>query len=136
VCRWTGCGICAGTGKSGYDWRRLEDRLNGLPQFTTELDGLDVHFMHLRSPHPDALPLIVTHGWPGSVVEFLDVVEPLVDPVAHGGEARDAFDVVCPSLPGFGFSAKPARVGMPAEQWVGSAGWITGPGHIAPGLSE
>ncbi|MER7008578.1 epoxide hydrolase family protein [Dactylosporangium sp. NPDC000555] len=97
--------------QSGYDWRRLEDRLNGLAQFTTELDGLDVHFMHLRSPHPDALPLIVTHGWPGSVVEFLDVVGPLADPVAHGGEARDAFHVVCPSLPGFGFSARPAEPG-------------------------
>jgi pimeloyl-ACP methyl ester carboxylesterase len=94
-----------------YDWRRLETRLNALPQFTTELDGVDVHFVHLRSPHPDALPLILTHGWPGSVVEFLDVLDPLVDPVAHGGDPGDAFDVVCPSLPGFGFSAKPAEPG-------------------------
>lgn len=94
-----------------YDWRRLETRLNALPQFTTELDGVDVHFLHLRSPHPDALPLILTHGWPGSVVEFLDVVDPLVDPTAHGGELGDAFHVVCPSLPGFGFSAKPAEPG-------------------------
>jgi pimeloyl-ACP methyl ester carboxylesterase len=95
----------------GYDWRRLETRLNSLPQFTTELDGVDVHFVHLRSLHPHALPLILTHGWPGSVVEFLDVLDPLVDPVAHGGDAGDAFHVVCPSLPGFGYSAKPAEPG-------------------------
>ncbi len=94
-----------------YDWRRLEARLNALPQFTTELDGIDVHFVHLRSPHTDALPLILTHGWPGSVVEFLDVLDPLIDPLAHGGEAGDAFHVVCPSLPGFGFSAKPTQPG-------------------------
>ncbi|NJC68318.1 epoxide hydrolase [Planosporangium thailandense] len=100
----------------GYDWRRLESRLNALPQFTTELDGLDLHFVHLRSPQPDALPLIVTHGWPGSVVEFLDVLEPLTDPVAHGGDVADAFHVVCPSLPGFGFSAKPAEPGWGPER--------------------
>jgi epoxide hydrolase len=94
-----------------YDWRRLEARLNAVPQFTTELDGIDVHFVHLRSPHPGALPLILTHGWPGSVVEFLDVLDPLVDPVAHGGDVGDAFHVVCPSLPGFGFSAKPTAPG-------------------------
>ncbi|WP_020576751.1 epoxide hydrolase family protein [Actinopolymorpha alba] len=94
-----------------YDWRRLEAQLNALPQFTTELDGLDVHFVHLRSPQPDALPLILTHGWPGSVVEFLDVLAPLADPGAHGGDAGDAFHVVCPSLPGFGFSAKPTEPG-------------------------
>jgi len=94
-----------------YDWRRLESRFNRMPQFTTELDGVEVHFVHLRSPHPDALPLIVTHGWPGSVVEYLDVLDPLVDPVAHGGDAGDAFHVVCPSLPGFGFSGKPAQPG-------------------------
>lgn len=97
--------------QNGYDWRRLETRLNGLPQFITGLDGLDVHFLHLRSPHANALPLILTHGWPGSVVEFLDVVEPLADPEAHGGAAGDAFHVVCPSLPGFGFSAKPTQPG-------------------------
>jgi len=94
-----------------YDWRRLEARLNGLPQYLTEVDGLDIHFVHVRSPHPDALPLVLTHGWPGSVVEFLDVLAPLADPVAHGGDAADAFHVVCPSLPGFGFSGKPARAG-------------------------
>ena len=94
-----------------YDWRRLEARLNALPQYTTELDGTDIHVIHLRSPHPDALPLVLTHGWPGSVVEFLDVLDPLVDPVGHGGDAADAFDVVCPSLPGFGFSGKPTGPG-------------------------
>ncbi len=94
-----------------YDWRRLEARLNALPQFTTEVDGIDIHCVHLRSPYPDAIPLILTHGWPGSVVEFLDVLAPLVDPVAHGGAADDAFHVVCPSLPGFAFSSKPARPG-------------------------
>ena len=90
-----------------YDWRATEARLNRLPQFVTELDGLDVHFLHLRSPHPGALPLVLTHGWPGSVLEFEKVLGPLVDPVAHGGDAADAFDVVVPSLPGYGFSAKP-----------------------------
>jgi pimeloyl-ACP methyl ester carboxylesterase len=94
-----------------YDWRRLEARLNRLPQFTTELDGVRVHVIHVRSPHPHALPLILTHGWPGSVVEFLDVLDPLADPVAHGGDAADAFHVVCPSLPGFGFSGKPTEPG-------------------------
>ncbi len=94
-----------------YDWRRLEARLNLLPQFMTEVDGADIHVIHLRSPHPDALPLVLTHGWPGSVVEFLDVLGPLTDPVAHGGNAGDAFHVVCPSLPGFGFSGKPTGTG-------------------------
>ncbi len=97
--------------REGYDWRRCEARLNALPQFTTAIDGLDVHFLHVRSPHPDAVPLVLTHGWPGGVVEFLDVVEPLADPVAHGGDARDAFHVVCPSLPGYGFSGKPTTPG-------------------------
>jgi epoxide hydrolase len=103
-------GLC-GYWADEYDWRRLESRLNALPQFITELDGVDVHCVHLRSPQPDALPLILTHGWPGSVVEFLDVLGPLADPVAHGGDAGDAFHVVCPSLPGFGFSGKPAEPG-------------------------
>ena len=90
------CGYWA----DGYDLRRAEMRLIALPQFRTEVDGLGIHFLHVRSPHPGALPLIVTHGWPGSVVEFLEVIGPLVDPPAHGGEAADAFHVVCPSLPG------------------------------------
>ncbi|MCD2197901.1 epoxide hydrolase [Actinomycetospora endophytica] len=94
-----------------YDGRRVESRLNALPQFTTEIDGVDIHFLHVRSRHEDALPLIMTHGWPGSVVEMLDVVDPLVDPTAHGGTAADAFHLVLPSLPGYGFSAEPAEVG-------------------------
>src|SRR6478672_10104707 len=94
-----------------YDWRRCEARFNALPQFTTEIDGVDIHFIHVRSPHPDALPLIMTHGWPGSVVELLDVVGPLTDPPAYGGSAEDAFDLVLPSLPGYGFSGAPAEVG-------------------------
>jgi pimeloyl-ACP methyl ester carboxylesterase len=96
---------------SGYDWRSCEAELNALPQFMTEIDGLDVHFIHVRSPHADALPLIITHGWPGSVIELLEVVGPLTDPAAHGGHAEDAFDLVIPSLPGYGFSAEPAEVG-------------------------
>jgi pimeloyl-ACP methyl ester carboxylesterase len=94
-----------------YDWRRCEARLNALPQFKTEIDGVDIHFIHVRSPHADALPLIITHGWPGSVIEMLDVAGPLTDPAAHGGSAADAFDLVLPSLPGYGFSAEPAEVG-------------------------
>jgi pimeloyl-ACP methyl ester carboxylesterase len=96
---------------SEYDWRRVEQRLNALPQFTTSIDGVDVHFIHVRSPHPDALPLVMTHGWPGSVVELLDSIGPLTDPPAHGGSAADAFDLVVPSLPGYGFSGEPAELG-------------------------
>jgi epoxide hydrolase len=94
-----------------YDWRRCEAELNALPQFRTEIDGLGIHFVHVPSPSPNALPLVITHGWPGSVVEFLDVIGPLTDPVARGGDAADAFHVVCPSLPGYGFSDKPAEAG-------------------------
>jgi len=94
-----------------YDWRRCEARLNALPQFMTEIDGVDIHFIHVRSPHPDAMPLIMTHGWPGSVVEMLEAVGPLTDPPAHGGRAEDAFDLVLPSIPGYGFSAEPAELG-------------------------
>jgi pimeloyl-ACP methyl ester carboxylesterase len=94
-----------------YDWRRAEARLNALPQFITEIDGLDIHFIHVRSRHADALPLIVTHGWPGSVIELLNVIEPLTDPTAHGGAAQDAFHLVIPSLPGYGFSARPTAPG-------------------------
>jgi len=106
------CGYWA----SDYDWRATEARLNGLGLFSTNLDGLDIRFLHVRSPHQGALPLIMTHGWPGSVVEFLKVIGPLTDPVAHGGNAADAFDVVCPSLPGFGFSGKPGRPGWGVER--------------------
>jgi pimeloyl-ACP methyl ester carboxylesterase len=94
-----------------YDLRRVEARLNALPQFTTEIDGLDIHFLHVRSPQENALPLIMTHGWPGSVIELLEVVGPLTDPTTHGGRAEDAFDLVLPSLPGYGFSGEPGEVG-------------------------
>src|SRR3954447_25998814 len=94
-----------------YDWRRCEARLNALPQLMTQIDGVDIHFIHVSSRHDNALPLIMTHGWPGSVVELLDSVGPLIDPTAHGGTATDAFHLVLPSLPGYGFSAEPAEVG-------------------------
>ena len=101
-----------------YDWRRCEATLDALPQFMTEIDGLDIHFIHVRSAHDDALPLIVTHGWPGSVIEQLKIIDPLINPTAHGAAASDAFHLVIPSLPGYGYSGKPA-----------TTGW--GPGHIA-----
>jgi pimeloyl-ACP methyl ester carboxylesterase len=94
-----------------YDWRRCEAKLNALPQFMTGIDGVDIHFIHVRSPHADALPLIMTHGWPGSVIELLGSVGPLTDPAAHGGSAEDAFHLVVPSLPGYGFSGEPAEIG-------------------------
>ena len=94
-----------------YDWRKVEARLNAFPQFVTEIDGLDIHFIHVRSKHENALPLIVTHGWPGSVIEQLKIIEPLTDPTAHGASASDAFDVVIPSIPGYGFSGKPTTTG-------------------------
>ena len=103
-----------------YDWREREKRLNEAPQFRTEIDGLGIHFQHLRSPHEHALPLVLTHGWPGSVVEFQKVIGPLSDPTAHGGDASDAFHIVCPSLPGFGFSDKPAETGWGVER-IGNA---------------
>jgi hypothetical protein len=97
-----------------YDFHRLETRLNALSQFVTEIDGLDIHFIHVKSRHEHALPLIITHGWPGSVIEMLEVVGPLTDPTAHGGRAEDAFDLVLPSLPGYGFSGQPKEVGWGA----------------------
>jgi pimeloyl-ACP methyl ester carboxylesterase len=99
-----------------YDWRAREQLLNRFPQFKTKIDGLGIHFLHARSPHANALPLVLTHGWPGSIVEFQKVLGPLVDPPAHGGDARDAFHVVCPSLPGYGFSDKPTRAGWNVER--------------------
>lgn len=108
---------------TGYDWRRCEAVLNALPNFTTEIDGLDIHFIHVRSRHEDALPLIVTHGWPGSVVEQLKIIGPLTDPTAHGGNASDAFHLVIPSLPGFGFSGKPTTPGWGPER-IAQA-WVT-----------
>jgi len=106
-----------------YDWRRCETRLNALPQFKTEIDGEDVHFIHVKSQHADALPLIMTHGWPGSIIELLETVGPLTDPTAHGGRAEDAFDLVLPSIPGYGFSAEPAELG-----------WYAG--HVAQAWAE
>ncbi|WP_432043828.1 epoxide hydrolase family protein [Streptomyces cadmiisoli] len=106
-----------------YDWRRIESRIKALPNFITEIDGLDIHFIHVRSKHEDALPLIITHGWPGSIIEQLKLVEPLTDPTAHGGAASDAFHVVIPSMPGYGFSGKPS-----------STGW--GPQRIARAWAE
>ncbi|GCA96619.1 epoxide hydrolase [Mycolicibacterium sp. NCC-Tsukiji] len=100
----------------GYDWRAREAALNRFDQYVTEIDGLDIHFIHQRSPHPEALPLIITHGWPGSIAEFQKVIGPLTDPTAHGGRAEDAFHVVCPSLPGYGFSGKPAATGWGVER--------------------
>ena len=104
------------------DWRKVEAKLNALPQFTTEIDGLDIHFIHVKSPHENALPLIITHGWPGSVIEMLEVVGPLTDPTAHGGRAEDAFDLVIPSMPGYGFSGKPTEVGWGARSHRASVG--------------
>jgi pimeloyl-ACP methyl ester carboxylesterase len=106
-----------------YDWRQAEAKLNALPQFVTEIDGVDIQFAHIRSPHPDALPLIITHGWPGSIFELLKIVGPLTDPPAYGGRAQDAFDLVLPSLPDYGFSGKPR-----------DTGWH--PGHIASAWAE
>ena len=103
-----------------YDWRATERRLNCIPQFRTGLDGLGIHFLHVRSPEPDALPLVLTHGWPGSIVEFLKVLGPLSDPVGHGGDAADAFHVVCPSLPGYGWSDKPTTTGWGVERIAGA----------------
>jgi pimeloyl-ACP methyl ester carboxylesterase len=100
-----------------YDWRRCQARLNALPQFKTEIDGLDIHFIHVKSRHENALPLIMTHGWPGSVIELLETVGPLTDPTAHGGAAEDAFDLVLPSVPGYGFSGEPTELGW----WAGRA---------------
>ena len=108
-----------------YDWRRCEAKLNALPQFMTQIDGVDIHFIHVRSRHENALPLIMTHGWPGSVVELLDSIGPLTDPTAYGGRAEDAFDLVLPSLPGYGFSGEPTELG-----------WDVGPGGAGVGGAD
>jgi len=109
--------------RDGYDWRMQEARLNELPQFTTTIDGANVHFLHIRSPEPEALPLIVTHGWPGSIVEFLNIIGPLTDPTAHGGDPTDAFHLVIPSIPGFGLSGPTHQAGWTTERvakaWAG-----------------
>ena len=106
--------------QTSYDWRKHEARLNEFPQFTTEIDGQNVHFLHVRSPEPEALPLILTHGWPGSVVEFLDIIGPLTDPKAHGGDPADAFHVVVPSIPGFGFSGHTTEAGWGIRRIAGA----------------
>ena len=106
--------------QTDYDWRKAEEKLNALPQFTTEIDGVEIHFIHVRSQHEDALGLIMTHGWPGSVIELLETVGPLTDPTAHGGQAEDAFDLVLPSLPGYGFSSEPAELGWDAGRVAGT----------------
>jgi pimeloyl-ACP methyl ester carboxylesterase len=105
-----------------YDWRSTEARLNTFPQFRTTLDGLGIHFLHVRSPHPDALPLVLTHGWPGSILEFVKVIGPLTDPTRYGGRAADAFHVVCPSLPGYGFSDRPTDRGWTVARVAGA--WV------------
>jgi pimeloyl-ACP methyl ester carboxylesterase len=109
--------------QTGYDWRKVEARINSYPNFITEIDGLDIHFIHVRSKHENALPLIVTHGWPGSIVEQLKIIGPLTDPTAHGGDASDAFHVVIPSMPGYGFSGKPDATGWGPERIA--AAWTT-----------
>ena len=131
---------------SDYDMRRAETRLNALPQFTTEIDGVDIHFIHVRSRHEDALPLIMTHGWPGSVVEMLDSVGPLTDPTAHGGSAEDAFHLVLPSIPGYGFSAEPAELGWDVARvgraWdelmhrLGYTGYVAQGGDVGAGVTD
>jgi pimeloyl-ACP methyl ester carboxylesterase len=131
---------------SDYDWRECEAKLNALPQFTTEIDGVDVHFIHVKSPHKNALPLIMTHGWPGSVVELLETVGPLTDPTAHGGSAEDAFDLVLPSLPGYGFSGEPTEIGWDlgrtARAWaelmrrLGYDRYVAQGGDVGAGVSD
>jgi pimeloyl-ACP methyl ester carboxylesterase len=122
---------------SDYDLGRVEARLNALPQFRTSIDGVDIHFLHIRSPHADALPLLMTHGWPGSVIELLGTVGPLTDPTAHGGAARDAFDLVLPSLPGYGFSGQPTEVGWDpartARAWAELMGRLGYGRYVAQG---
>src|SRR5215212_927198 len=129
-----------------YDWRKAEAKLNALPQFTTEIDGLDIHFIHVRSQHENALPLIMTHGWPGSVIELLDTVGPLTDPTAHGGRAEEAFDLVLPSLPGYGFSDEPTEIGWDlgrtARAWaklmerLGYTRYVAQGGDVGAGVTD
>jgi pimeloyl-ACP methyl ester carboxylesterase len=120
-----------------YDFGRVEARLNGLPQFVTEIDGVDVHFIHVKSSHDNALPLIMTHGWPGSVIEMIDTVGPLTDPTAHGGSTEDAFDLVLPSLPGYGFSGEPVEIGWDlgrtARAWAELMGRLGYTRYVAQG---
>ena len=117
---------------TGYDWRMCEARLNALPQFVTEIDGLDIHFIHVKSRHDGALPLIITHGWPGSVIEMLGVIGPLTDPTAHGGSAGDAFDLVLPSLPGYGLSDEPAETRLGPRPHRARLGGADAPPRLQP----
>src|SRR5262245_48605374 len=129
-----------------YDWRKAEAKLNALPQFATEIDGVEIHFIHVRSPHENALPLIMTHGWPGSVIELIDSVGPLTDPTAHGGSAEDAFHLGLPSLPGSGFSAEPAELGWDlartARAWaelmrrLGYTRYVAQGGDVGAGVTD
>jgi pimeloyl-ACP methyl ester carboxylesterase len=129
-----------------YDWRKAEAKLNALPQFTTEIDGVDIHFIHVKSAHENALPLIMTHGWPGSVIELLEAVGPLTDPTAHGGTAEDAFDLVLPSLPGYGFSGEPTElgwdVGRTGQAWaelmrrLGYTRYVAQGGDVGAGVTD
>jgi pimeloyl-ACP methyl ester carboxylesterase len=131
---------------SDYDWRRAEAKLNALPQFTTEIDGVEIHFIHVKSRHENALPLIMTHGWPGSIVELLETVGPLTDPTAHGGSAEDAFDLVLPSIPGYGFSGEPAELGWgpgrTAQAWaelmhrLGYARYVAQGGDVGASITD
>ena len=131
---------------TGYNWRRCEAKLNALPQFKTEIDGVDIHFIHVKSRHEDALPLIMTHGWPGSVIELLETVGPLTDPTAHGGRSEDAFELVLPSVPGYGFSAEPAEVGWDlfrtARAWaelmrrLGYTRYVAQGGDVGAGVTD
>jgi pimeloyl-ACP methyl ester carboxylesterase len=131
---------------TGYDWRKAEAKLNALPQFTTEIDGVTIHFIHVKSAHEDALPLIMTHGWPGSVIELLETVGPLTDPTAHGGTAEDAFDLVLPSLPGYGFSGEPTElgwgVGRIGQAWaelmrrLGYTRYVAQGGDVGAGVTD
>src|SRR6187397_2636913 len=120
-----------------YDWRKAETKLNAFPQFTTEIDGVEIHFIHVRSRHENALPLIMTHGWPGSVIELLETVGPLTDPTAHGGSPEDAFHLVLPSLPGYGFSGEPAELGWEngpiARAWAKLMDRLGYTRHVAQG---
>ena len=129
-----------------YDWRKAEAKLNALPQFTTEIDGVEIHFIHVKSDHENALPLVMTHGWPGSVIELLEAIGPMTDPTAHGGDAEDAFDLVLPSLPGYGFSAEPTElgwnVGRIAQAWaelmnrLGYARYVAQGGDVGAAVTD
>ena len=113
---WRSCRRSSAIGVHDYDWRKGEAKLNALPQFKTSIDGVDIHFIHMRSRHPNALPVVISHGWPGSVFEQIKLIGPLTDPTAFGGRAEDAFDVVIPSLPGYGFSTRPTEAGWGLER--------------------